>query len=220
MQVLRRWFNSTRGQPRIDSGMPTPRRLHRIVGLILVLPMLGWAATGLVFFLKPGYGPAFASLAVRTYPLDAMQLTVPDSSWREVRQLRTVLGLHLLVRDSTGWRQVDPETGAPRPAPDKGELRRLILDALASDSARYGTITEVESGTKVRTSTGADVVLNWDRLSFYQEGRDTRLINALYRVHYLQWTGIEQLDRVLGLLGLACITVLAGLGVWLAIRKA
>lgn len=179
--------------------------------------MLGWAATGLVFFIKPGYGPAYAPLAVRTYPLDAMQLAVPDPSWREVRQLRSTLGLHLLVRDSAGWRQVDPETGAVRSAPGEAELRRLAEDAFADQAERYGTVISVE-GSTVETSTGARVSLDWDRLAFSQEGRDTRVINGLYRVHYLQWTGWAPLDRALGLVGLAGIAGLAGLGVWLAVR--
>lgn len=197
--------------------MPTPRRIHRVLGLILVLPLLGWAATGLIFFLKPGYGAAYAPLPVRTYPLDAMQLAVPDSAWRELRQLRTVLGLHLLVRDSSGWRQLEPETGATRAAPDEAGLRRLAEDAFAGDSTRYGTIASVEGNT-IRTSTGAAVTFDWNRLAFSQAGRDTRLIDGLYRVHYLQWTGIGPVDRALGLLGLAGIAGLAGLGIWLAVR--
>lgn len=217
MEVSRWGFNSTTCGQGVDSGMPTPRRLHRVLGLILVLPLLGWALTGLVFFIKPGYGAAYSPLPVRTYPLDAMQLAVPDSSWRELRQLRTVLGLHLLVRDSSGWRQLDPETGAVRPAPDEAGLSRLAEDAFARDSVRYGTIASVEGNT-IRTSTGATVKVDWDRLAFSQEGRDTRLIDGLYRVHYLQWTGIGAVDRILGILGLAGIAGLAGLGVWLAVR--
>ena len=31
------------------------RRAHRMLGLILLLPICGWAVTGFVFFIKPGY---------------------------------------------------------------------------------------------------------------------------------------------------------------------
>ncbi len=177
--------------------------------------MLGWAATGLVFFLKPGYGAAYAPLTVRRYPLEAMQIAVPDTAWRETRMLRTVLGLHLLVRDGGGWRQVDPETSAPRPRPGADDVRRLVDDAIAADRARYGSITAVDGDT-VRTSTGARITLDWPALTLSQRGRDTDRIDLLYRIHYLQWTGVATLDRILGAVGLAALVLLAAIGVRLA----
>ena len=43
-------------------------------------------------------------------------------------------------------------------------------------------------------------------------GPDTDRIDALYRVHYLQWTGHETVDRVLAVLGLVGLAALSGLG--------
>ena len=39
------------------------RKLHRIIGLILLLPFFGWAITGFIFFLKPGYAGAIKSFS-------------------------------------------------------------------------------------------------------------------------------------------------------------
>ncbi len=45
--------------------MSGTRRFHRLLGLVLLLPILGWAATGLVFFTKPGYAQAYAGIQIR-----------------------------------------------------------------------------------------------------------------------------------------------------------
>ena len=116
------------------------RRLHRLAGLVLLLPMLGWAATGAIFFLKPGYDDAYSSLAVKTYPLGAPLAVTAPADWLEVRYLRTVLGPHLLARTPTGWRQFDPVTLAPRPAPGEPDVRALLTEAIAANPSRYGAI--------------------------------------------------------------------------------
>ncbi len=70
-----------------------------------------------------------------------------------------------------------------------------------------------------RTTTGVEVTLDWNRLALQQRGRDTDRIDALYRVHYLQWTGVDALDKVLGLLGLVLLVALAYLGARLAFTR-
>ncbi len=62
----------------------------------------------------------------------------------------------------------------------------------------------------------ASVTLDWDSLSLYQSGRDTRMINLLYEIHYLRWTGIKAVDRVVGMLGLLLILLAAISGARLA----
>jgi hypothetical protein len=52
-----------------------------------------------------------------------------------------------------------------------------------------------------------------------QRGRDTDRIDALYRIHYLQWTGSQAMDKVLGFLGLSLVVALTGLGARLAFRR-
>lgn len=205
----------------------TSRSLHRIIGVVLVLPMVGWAVTGFVFFIKPGYGGAYESLTVRTYPLDASapgpnlasrEIQAERDSWLEYRVFRTILGEHLLVRTATGWRHLNPSTLEPVSAPSDDEVRRLVADAFTANPQRYGTITRVDSGV-ITTDTGVEITLDWNRVSLQQRGRDTDRIDRLYKVHYLQWTGVMSIDRVLGFVGLTLLLALTVLGVRLALGR-
>ena len=194
------------------------RRGHRIIGAILVLPFLGWAVTGLIFFIKPGYGDAYAQLKPKTYPLKLDQLPVPDPNWLECRLVTTTLGNHLLVATQEGPQHLRLETGESWPLPQAAELRRLIEDAIATRPDRYGSIASVE-GALITTSTGVTINLNWPNLSLYQSGPDTRRIDRLYKIHYLQWSGSAGFDRFLGIAGLLLLMVMTGSGVYLLIRS-
>jgi uncharacterized iron-regulated membrane protein len=194
------------------------RRLHRLLGLALLLPILVWAGTGLLFFLKPGWGPAYAALEPRWRPLEATGIAPPPAGALEARRLRTVLGEHLLVRDAHGWRQLDPATGVDRPLPPPEQVRALLADAIAGEGGgRYGDIARLD-GAKATTTTGVILELDWPSLAIAQRGPDTERIDALYRLHDLQWTGARPLDRALGLLGLVALFALALAGLRLAIR--
>jgi len=204
------------------------RRLHRVLGLVLLLPILAWAATGFIFFLKPGYGPAYASLRVRALPLAAdspVASVRPQPGWLEMRTLRTALGDHLLVRTADGWSQLEPAGLRPRPVPDDAALRALLEDALGVDpdqKPRYGdlaSLTRNGDGASATTTTGVTIDLDWATLSLSQSGRDTRRIDTLYKIHYLQWTGIKAVDRVLGVVGLVSLFALAVLGLRLAFPR-
>jgi uncharacterized iron-regulated membrane protein len=194
------------------------RKLHRAIGLVMVLPLFCWAATGLVFFLKPGYGAAYELLQLKTYPLEQPVVIRPEASWQEFRVLKTILGTHLLVRSERGWQQRDPANFLPRGLPDDKSIQRLVADALAANPGRYGKIITV-AGSTVTTSTGVDITLDWNQLSLQQQGRDTAWLDRLYRIHYLQWTGHPSLDRPLGLAGLASLVALAVAGAVLAFRR-
>lgn len=194
--------------------------LHRNLGVVLVLPMLAWAVTGFVFFVKPGYGGAYESLTVKTYPLDGGQAIGLGlrRSWLEYRGFRTILGDHLLVRTATGWQHLNPRTLQPMAAPTDDEIRRLVTDAFAGNPQRYGHITRVANGS-ISTDTGVQVALDWNRVSLQQHGRDTDRIDLLYKVHYLQWTGVKSVDRVLGFVGLTLVLALTALGIRLAFGR-
>jgi len=204
--------------------MTITRRTHRILGLVLLLPICGWALTGFVFFVKPGYGAAYGGLRVREYPLLGTPVPQPRPDWLELKLVRTVLGDHLLVRDKNGRTHLDPATLLPRALPDENSIRRLIGEAIEPERGRYGEIARVtlEAGespaASVETTTGVKIDLDWSTLSLQQSGRDTRRIDALYRVHYLQWTGIRVVDRVLGVVGLTALLTLAFFGLRLALR--
>ena len=195
----------------------TVRTLHRILGLVMLLPLVGWAITGAVFFVKPGYTGAYEQLAIRTYPLDD-NLPVRIQAWREARLVKTILGAHLLARTDAGWVHLDPATLRIAPVPNQDKLRLLFEDAFSANPDRYGRVA-TQTDRTARTTTEVEVTLDWNRLTLQQRGRDTDRIDALYRVHYLQWTGVKALDKILGAIGLLLLVTLAALGVRLAFGR-
>lgn len=187
------------------------RALHRILGLVMLLPLIGWAITGSIFFLKPGYAGAYDTPQVKTYPLETKVALAPDRSWLEFRYVKTTLGEHLLARTEQGWQHLDPHSLQPKPAPTEDETRALLADALATNPSRYGHITSIEGNTAT-TDTGVRVTIDWNRLALAQRGKDTDRIDFFYKIHYLQWTGVAVVDKVLGALGTALVLALSVIG--------
>lgn len=194
------------------------RALHRVIGLVMLLPLIGWAITGAVFFLKPGYAGAYELLQVKTYPLEANIALQTDPSWLEVRAEKTILGEHLLARTSQGWLHLDLLTLQTRPEPSADEIRSLVTDAFSASSARYGRVASIE-GNNITTDTGVRVELDWNRLALTQRGKDTDRLDALYKIHYLQWTGVKSVDEVIGALGILLVLALSVLGARLFFAK-
>jgi len=177
----------------------------------MLLPLTGWALTGAVFFLKPGYAAAYETLQVKSYPFDSEVTLKTDPTWLEVRFVKTILGEHMLARTSEGWLHLDPRGLQPKPEPSTEEVRLLITDAISANPARYGRINSI-TGTSANTDTGIRIELDWNRLALIQRGPDTDRIEAFYRIHYLQWTGQKAIDRLLGALGILFVLVLSALG--------
>jgi hypothetical protein len=196
----------------------TTRKIHRIIGVILILPFLGWALTGFVFFLKPGYTGAYEILKIKTYRLEGSPTLSPEPDWQEFRYLKTILGTHLLVRNDTGWQQLDPLTKLPKAKPSEANFKMLLKDAFSLNPNRYGEVASVSDLT-ARTNTGVEVTLDWSTLSFQQTGNDTAWIDRLYKIHYLQWTGFKTLDKAVGLAGLVLVISLTALGAVLALKR-
>jgi hypothetical protein len=194
------------------------RRLHRIFGIVLLLPFLGWAITGLVFFIKPGYTGAYEILTPRTYPLDGTIAIDADPAWLEFRYFRTVLGDHLIARTGKGWLHLNPTNLQPKDAPTQDDIKLLLADAFSANPGRYGNIANI-SDNVVRTDTGIEITLDWKRLSLQQRGKDTDRIDLLYKIHYLQWTGVSSIDKPLGLIGLVLVIALSMLGARLALKR-
>jgi uncharacterized iron-regulated membrane protein len=194
------------------------RKAHRIIGIVLLIPFFAWALTGLVFFIKPGYASAYEMLAPKTYAFGDQTPVTADPDWQELRYIKTILGNHLLVRTTAGWTNLDPVTLQPRPAPTEDEVRTLLKDAFSSNPQRYGEVVSV-NGYTATTNTGVEVTLDWKRMSMQQKGKDTDRIDLLYRIHYLQWTGQESVDRIVGLIGIALVLILTTLGALLAIKR-
>jgi len=196
----------------------TSRKLHKLIGLILVLPMLGWTLTGLVFFIKPGYQGAYEQLPIKSHPLNQTLNLTAKENWQEIKLLSTILGDHLLVKVKNKIEHLDPLTLSKKAQPTDEQFKILLRDAFSHNEARYGEIVSID-GLSAKTSTGVKVTLNWPSLRLSQSGEDTELINLLYQVHYLQWTPSKAVNDVLGIAGLILLMSLTVLGVRLYLKK-
>ena len=196
------------------------KQLHKVIGLMLVLPFLGWIITGVVFLTKPGYAGAYERIQPKYYPLEAALNIAPQPNWQVVTVKRTTLGAHLLVQVDGLWQQLDIATLEPALKPGTAELKRLVQDAASQNPERYGDVVDV-SDNVFTTSTGVELTLDWPSLSIRQRGRDTRLIGALYKIHYLQWSGFKWFDLALGVIGLLSLlaVVVCGVLLWWQPRK-
>lgn len=188
------------------------KNIHRVIGLLLVLPIIAWAFTGVFFFIKPGYQAAYDQLAVKTYPLDK-SFTIPASKeWQEVRLLKTILGYHLLVKTNKGLEHLDPISFKAKQIPINTELNALFNDSFLSNPERYGHIVS-NDGFKVMTNKGIEVTLNWEQLTLRQKGDDTKRINTLYKIHYLQWTPFKSINQYMGIFALTLLMALTFFGI-------
>jgi len=185
----------------------------------MLLPFIAWAITGVFFFIKPGYSQAYEKLAVKTYPGISSLHTIPDNQWTEIKLVRSILGEHLLVKNQKNdWLHIDKSTQQTIHKPSSAEIRRLVSDAISHNVKRYGEIESIH-GLVVSTSTGIKVTLNWNNMSIHQKGSDTDFIQTMYKIHYLQWTGVKSIDNVLGIVGLALVILLALFGVTLSLKR-
>lgn len=194
------------------------QKWHRALAWLLILPFFGWALTGLVFLLRPGYEQAYQVIKIPTYPFSTVELELPESEYLEVRQFKTVLGTHLLVHDDQGWRQLWIDTLEPRPEPNADDVQLLVEDAIRADADRYGEIAGRDGSTLV-TANGVELEFDWRTMTLTQRGRDTRLIDLLYEIHYLRWTGDERVDRYLGPAGLVLLMGMIVTGAALLVRR-
>jgi|TARA_B110000037_G_scaffold73996_1_gene88794 hypothetical protein len=193
------------------------RKQHRLLGGILLLPFIAWSLTGVFFLVRPAYEQAYSVLSPKTYSADQINISA-QPEWQEMRLLKTVLGLHLLVKQEGGWQQLDPDSLEVRATPVEADLVSFVEDAISQDTLRYGELLPGESDP-FRTSTGVTIAVNWDSLSLYQQGLDTRWIDRIYRIHYLQWTGIAFLDTILGVAGLLLLLLITATGSAMLLRR-
>ncbi|WP_345195670.1 PepSY domain-containing protein [Kistimonas scapharcae] len=191
--------------------MMNSKKVHRLAGIIMLVPLILWALTGVIFLVKPGYEAAYEKLPVRLYAMDGSMTITPDAGWQEISIKRSILGYHLIVQEDGHWQQLDLETLGERPLPSKQQLLALVNDAITANPERYGSIVTVE-GDRLFTDTGVEISVDWPRLALQQTGTDTRMIRTLYKIHYLQWLGDSWLNKVLGVLGLAALFVVTLFG--------
>ena len=177
----------------------------------MLVPLLAWATTGVVFLTKPGYDEAYEKLSIKTYQLDPGQYVSTRKDWQEVRLVQSILGVHLLARTDGGFRQYDPKTHLPSRAPTERQIAQLITDAIQMNPDRYGAIERIE-GFKATTTTGIEIQLDWDQMKLSQRGTDRKIIETLYKIHYLQWTKWDNVNLILGIIGLCSLVSLTILG--------
>jgi len=182
--------------------------------------VIGWTITGVIFFIKPGYQAAYDQLAVKTYPLEKSFVIPESKEWKEVRLLKTILGYHLLVKTENGFEHLDPITFQSKEIPVGLALNSLFNDSFLNKSERYGQVISSDN-FNVITSKGIEVSLNWDRLTLRQKGEDTKLINTLYKIHYLQWTPFKGINQYMGIIGLILLMTLTifGLKMYISARN-
>jgi len=195
------------------------KSIHKWLGALLLLPLLGWTITGAIFLFKPGYGDAYTPLNVRSYAIAQQPEITLHPAWFEYRVLRTALGKHLLIRSQGGWQQLHPKTQQPRPTPKHADIIRLLEDAIVINPERYGQTVSFD-GQRYRTNTQVELHLDWSTLNLSQHGPDRAVIDALYDIHYLRWSGHKLIDSVWGIIGLGALLILTLLGAKLLLSKA
>ena len=111
-------------------------KIHRVLGLIMIIPLFLWAITGFIFLTKPGYEGAYERITPRQYELKKALQIIPQPGWKDIQLKQSILGLHLIVNDKGAWRNLDPTTYRERPFPAKEQIILLINDAMEQNKPR------------------------------------------------------------------------------------
>jgi hypothetical protein len=203
-------------------------KVHRWLAIFLVVLLVVWSVTGLLFHLKPGWARAYDMLsAERRGPLRPGSLVAPSVVGDEVTSLAlidTALGPLYRVTSAAGPALYDAKTGARRSPLSLADAKLLAADAISrsAHASDYGEIAtaEVRGDTAVlELSGGATVEVGLSDARMSQRGGDTDRIDWLYRIHYLQWTGNQAVDKVLAIGGLALIWAVVIPGLVLFVRR-
>lgn len=219
------------------------RRFHRLLGLILVLPLALWVFTGLLFHIKYRYDEAYEALAI-PHPSQpdwskakASPASVIESG---IAEGPLVLGVHpsgrLVYYGKLGAKPVvvDAATGEELSQASQEEGRAWLATALANSphAARYGQVVASETTTSRSMRTGTQdpalvvhmsgsKVVRVDLVTgeIAQTGALNDFIDATYRLHYLQWTPWKPVNILMELASVVLVLVLAATGLRMARAK-
>jgi uncharacterized iron-regulated membrane protein len=206
-------------------------RVHRYLALLLVVPLIVWSVTGLLFHLKPGWSRAYDMLdaeqpleTANVTPVATVVATFPEGV-QHLELFGTAIGPMYRITTKNGTALVDATTGTRRSPLTESDAKALVLDAVSHsrEKAGYGELAATEAKDDVvrfRFSGGVIVDIDRNDARISQHGSDTERIDWLYRIHYLKWSGKKTLDRVLALVGLALIWAVLIPGLVLAWRRA
>ncbi len=204
------------------------RRLHRWLAIVLVIPLIVWSLTGLLFHLKPGWSRAYDMLDAEHPgpPLHLAKLAtvLAEQPMTHVEMFETAIGPLARITTAKGDELYDVDTGTRRSPLAIDAARALAVDAIARSPhhSAYGAITNIsstETTVKLELAEGPVVEIGRNDARLTQRGPDTDRIDWLYRLHYLQWTGSKPVDKVLALVGLLLIWLVLIPGVVLFVRR-
>lgn len=171
-------------------------KVHRWLAIVLVVLLVVWSVTGLLFHLKPGWDRAYDMLSAER---------------GKTETLDTVLGP--LTR--TGGKLATPLT--------EDQATQLAKDAISrsAHASEYGALQRVVTDEASVKLVYANATVSVARASarISQTGSDTSRIDWLYRIHYLQWTGNASVDKILAIVGLALIWAVMIPGIVLFVRR-
>jgi uncharacterized iron-regulated membrane protein len=196
-------------------------RLHRWAAIALVAPLVVWSITGLLFHLKPGWKRAYDMVSIERPLTDTNVASVQSlPPFKRLELFGTALGPMYRLDGSS---LIDAHTLKPRSPLSIDDARALAQDAVAQSSQRagYGALIDAKADDSTVHVQFANAMVDVDRASgsVYQHGADTARIDWLYRIHYLKWTNIPKVDRVLAVIGLALIWLAMVAGIRLFLRR-
>lgn len=221
------------------------RRLHRWLGVALAVPFLVWMATGLLFHVKHRYGEAYEQLVIPySGPIRWTEFSLSPSDLVKAGRIDAGASLKL-VRHPSGRAvyhgqlegtpvALDAATGEALAPTDEEQARRWIEAAVsASPSAtRYGQLKSLESARHDSALTGSENAafvaifsggkrVTLDRITgeISQTGALNEWIDGTYRAHYLQWTPWQPVNIALVLIAVPAVVILAGSGLFMALRR-
>lgn len=220
------------------------RAAHRFAGLVLVVPLVLWIGTGLLFHVKPGWDEAFESLAAPSPGPPPWERVVFSPAAVKARGLLDPGPVALAPHPSglVAWfglrdgrpAAVDGTSGEPIPPASEGAARAFALAAISASrhAKSYGTIvsaqpaehrsalTGVENPALLfRTSGGKNVLVDRVTGEVGQTGDLNGRIARLYRIHYLQWTPWKPVNVALVLAASLLVIFIAASGVRLAVTR-
>jgi uncharacterized iron-regulated membrane protein len=220
----------------------TFRRFHRLLGLLLALPLLLWMLTGILFNVKYRYTEAYETLRVPAIadwkqahlsPGDLTDHGLVDSD------ARISIFAHPSNRPAYAGSKsrlpvvVDAGSGTAISPATEAAARQWVQSAVSAspNASRYGTPGTVRETTRFSSLTGvpdpAFVVaysggktIIIDRLTgeIAQTGQLNDWIDFTYRIHYLQWTPWKPVNIALVLIAVPVVFALAFSGIRMFFR--
>lgn len=225
----------------------TNRTMHRLIGILMALPLLVWIVTGVLFNVKYRYAEAYETLEIQT-----------PASWESARKSPAELvqeqrldGTEKMALFASpfvspagtpayaGMHEGKPvaisaATGEDIPAANQDDAKKWADAAIArsANASRYGTVQRMSEGTRVSMRTGfmdpAFVMVysggkrvTVDRITgeMSQTGTLNDWIDWTYHLHYLQWTPWRMVNIALVLIATPLTLVLAFSGLVMAFGK-